>query len=104
MLLTYVLLVFILGIAHALRTNPLASVSGPAWDTFNQSVSGRLFNGLPVLAPCFSTVNGAPQSPDTQECKRVVGNQANAAFISDMFGGYATVRTLYGPYLAPETL
>lgn len=81
----------LLGHAHAARTNPLASVSSPTWDAFNQSISGRLFNGLPILAPCFTSVNGAPQSPDTQECERVADHQTDASFISDIFGGYVTV-------------
>ncbi|PKY04641.1 FAD-binding domain-containing protein [Aspergillus campestris IBT 28561] len=90
MILTHAVPALILGHAQCLLINSLASVNSPTWDAFNQSVSGRLFTGQPVLAPCFTSVSGAPQSPDTQECERVVGNQMDAAFISDIFGGYAT--------------
>ncbi|PLN78528.1 FAD-binding domain-containing protein [Aspergillus taichungensis] len=84
------ILASIVGHAHALHTSSLASVSSPTWDAFNQSVSGRLFNGLPALRPCFTSVNGVSQSPDTQECKRVVDSQTDASFICDTFGGYVT--------------
>ena len=34
------------------------SVSQSDWEAFNASVSGRLHNGVPLLAPCYRAFNG----------------------------------------------
>ena len=34
------------------------SVSQSDWEAFNASVSGRLHNGVPLLAPCYKAFNG----------------------------------------------
>ncbi|KAL2813870.1 FAD-binding domain-containing protein [Aspergillus granulosus] len=73
------------------RTSSLSSVSESAWNTFNLSINGRLRNGEPLLAPCYTRYNGHFQRPDVQECAILQKNRTNGPFISDHFGGYQNV-------------
>ncbi|PYH88394.1 FAD-binding domain-containing protein [Aspergillus ellipticus CBS 707.79] len=66
----------------------LQSVSQSKWDSFNQSVSGRVYDGEPFLAPCYNTYNGQLKMPDYEECTLLQSNRSQSVFISDYFGGY----------------
>jgi hypothetical protein len=39
----------------------ISSVSKQDWDAFNASVDGRLHEGVPIFAPCYSVYNGESQ-------------------------------------------
>lgn len=43
------------------RPGSVLSVSQSDWEAFNASVSGRLHNGAPLLAPCYKIFNGREQ-------------------------------------------
>jgi hypothetical protein len=47
--------------ALASSSGSVLSVSQSDWQAFNASVSGRLHNGVPLLAPCYRTFNGKEQ-------------------------------------------
>ncbi|KAL4899568.1 hypothetical protein BDW74DRAFT_171478 [Aspergillus multicolor] len=64
------------------------SVSDADWDAFNSSVSGRLQNGVPMLAPCYTNYNGQQQDVDSQVCDALQQNRANHLFVTEQFGGY----------------
>ncbi|KKK21133.1 hypothetical protein P175DRAFT_0507165 [Aspergillus ochraceoroseus IBT 24754] len=81
----------VLGSVNAIALAPRASVgtvSDQDWDTFNASVSGRLYNGEPMLAPCYTNYNGEPQVPNLEECIVVQGKKGDPTFITGQFGGY----------------
>ncbi|RDW93782.1 uncharacterized protein DSM5745_01104 [Aspergillus mulundensis] len=69
-------------------TAPLSSVSQAAWEAFNETVGGRLYNGEPVLAPCYPNYNGEPQRSDAEECTVLQSSRNNGSFTSDNFGAY----------------
>ncbi|KAL3470593.1 hypothetical protein BJX99DRAFT_267297 [Aspergillus californicus] len=72
----------------ALERNSVLSVSQSAWDAFNGSVSGRLHDGLPMLAPCYYNYEGAEQTPETDVCSALQQHRSDHLFVSDHFGGY----------------
>ncbi|KAL4820470.1 hypothetical protein BDW67DRAFT_95530 [Aspergillus spinulosporus] len=69
-------------------TAPLSSVSQAAWAAFNETVEGHLYDGEPILAPCYSQYDGQPQRPDVEECTVLQSGRTNGLFTSDHFGGY----------------
>ncbi|KAI9372487.1 hypothetical protein BJX61DRAFT_533913 [Aspergillus egyptiacus] len=68
--------------------SPVWSIDQENWDAFNASVSGRLYNGMPMLAPCFKIYNDGPQTPMPEVCDRLQRHRADHLFVSDHFGGY----------------
>ncbi|KAL4917613.1 hypothetical protein BDW62DRAFT_218097 [Aspergillus aurantiobrunneus] len=68
----------------------LLSVSRSEWEAFNESVSGRLYDGVPILAPCYGVYNGEEQVQilDTERCNTIQENRRDHSFVSDRFGGY----------------
>ncbi|KAE8323130.1 FAD-binding domain-containing protein [Aspergillus sergii] len=67
---------------------PLASINQTTWAALNESVSGRLGNALPMMAPCYRNVNGDTQVPDLQRCSVTMGKRFDPGFVSDQIGGY----------------
>ncbi|KAL4809499.1 hypothetical protein BDV18DRAFT_157254 [Aspergillus unguis] len=74
--------------AAAAGHNPVSAASQADWNTFNASISGRLYTGEPILAPCFAAFNGREQTVDTQQCEIIQKNRGDHAFVSSKFGGY----------------
>ncbi|KAL2800369.1 FAD-binding domain-containing protein [Aspergillus keveii] len=68
----------------------IASLNQEKWDAFNSTISGRLHNGQPMLAPCFYRYNGQSQRPGA-ECSTVQKNKGASESIVDYFGGYQYV-------------
>jgi hypothetical protein len=68
----------------------IASLNQEKWDAFNSTISGRLHNGQPMLAPCFYRYNGQSQRPGA-ECSTVQENKGASESIVDYFGGYQYV-------------
>ncbi|KAL2828516.1 hypothetical protein BDW59DRAFT_178861 [Aspergillus cavernicola] len=64
------------------------SVSQSAWEALNASVSGRLNNGIPMLAPCYDVYNGEEQVLNIEECNLLQEHRSDHLFVSDRFGGY----------------
>ncbi|KAL4874763.1 hypothetical protein BJY04DRAFT_233302 [Aspergillus karnatakaensis] len=83
-----------LGAANALgprTTVSLSSVSQPTWKSFNESVGGHLYDGEPMLAPCFIRYDGHLQRPDARECALLQANRNDPVFTAEHFGGYRNV-------------
>ncbi|KAL2827202.1 FAD-binding domain-containing protein [Aspergillus cavernicola] len=81
----------ILGLVEARSsrvTVSLASVNQSAWDALDRSVGGRLYDGEPMLAPCYIRYNGQVQRPDIGECVVLQQNRTKLGFASNEFGGY----------------
>ncbi|KAL4860880.1 hypothetical protein BDV12DRAFT_204599 [Aspergillus spectabilis] len=76
---------------HPRATSSLSSVNASTWSILSASVSGRLYDGEPLLAPCYTRYNGHLQRPDIQECTVLQNNRTNGVFISNHFGGYQNV-------------
>ncbi|KAL2833862.1 hypothetical protein BDW59DRAFT_179503 [Aspergillus cavernicola] len=76
-----------LGLAFTRRAS-IASISTADWDAFNATVSGNLRNGEPMLAPCYTRYNGAPQTPNLEQCANVQKNGGNLSFATEQFGLY----------------
>ncbi|KAL4922897.1 hypothetical protein BDW62DRAFT_196904 [Aspergillus aurantiobrunneus] len=70
---------------------PLSSVNQSTWEAFSGRIGGRLYDGEPMLAPCYIRYNGHLQRPDAGECTALQRNRNNANFTSDHFGGYRNV-------------
>ncbi|KAL2871959.1 uncharacterized protein BJX67DRAFT_376809 [Aspergillus lucknowensis] len=77
-----------LGQVNARPRASVFSVTQSDWDAFNASVSGRLHDGVPMLASCYAVYNGESQEPDPRECDILQENRGNHLFVSDQFGGY----------------
>lgn len=75
----------------------ITSMSQSAWDAFNATVSGRLHNGEPMMAPCYLDYDGTFQIPNIVECSNLQNNRSDTVLVSDHFGGYINVG-LYVPY------
>ncbi|KAL4985204.1 hypothetical protein BDW68DRAFT_148011 [Aspergillus falconensis] len=85
------LLIASLGTVNALAhrtTASLSSVNQAAWAALNKTVGGRLYDGEPMLAPCYSRYNGQAQRPDAEYCTLLLNGRSNGSFTSDQFGGY----------------
>ncbi|KAJ0413820.1 FAD-binding domain-containing protein [Aspergillus carlsbadensis] len=76
--------------ASAASRASIASVSQDKWDALNSTISGRLHNGQPMLAPCFYRYNGQSQRPSA-ECSAVQENKAASESIVEHVGGYQYV-------------
>ncbi|KAL4886476.1 hypothetical protein BJY04DRAFT_228338 [Aspergillus karnatakaensis] len=86
-------LLLTLAACHLVSTADYASIlSVPQthWDRFNETVSGRLRHGIPMLAPCYTTYNGEEQTVNTKECDVLQQGRGDPLFVSDYFGGYTT--------------
>ncbi|KAF9886719.1 hypothetical protein FE257_011096 [Aspergillus nanangensis] len=68
---------------HKSLGKSLASVDESIWHSFNRSISGRLFDGRPMMAPCFGNYNGSLQAAGCTE----IQNGAPTLY----FGGYQNV-------------
>ena len=77
--------------SHVSCLTSLSTINESTWDAFNSSVSGRLRNGQPMLAPCYTNFNGHAQLPDHQECSALQSHQSDSDFVSKHFGGYQNV-------------
>ncbi|KAL2858219.1 hypothetical protein BJX68DRAFT_278227 [Aspergillus pseudodeflectus] len=66
----------------------ISSVSKQDWDAFNASIHGRLHEGVPIFAPCYSVYNGESQIPDSTTCTTLQESRHDQFFISSHFGGY----------------
>ncbi|KAL4929863.1 FAD-dependent oxidoreductase [Aspergillus undulatus] len=81
----------VLGAANALAprsTVPLSSIDKATWDDLSAKVGGRLYDGEPMWAPCYSQYNGQTQEPDVAECTEVQNHKGNATFSTARWGGY----------------
>ncbi|KAL3458399.1 hypothetical protein BJX64DRAFT_301938 [Aspergillus heterothallicus] len=70
------------------RRTPISAITPDEWDAFNSTVSGRLRNGEPMLAPCYKRYNGETQSPNLAECANLQKNGGDLAFATGQFGYY----------------
>ncbi|KAL4979770.1 hypothetical protein BDW66DRAFT_157213 [Aspergillus desertorum] len=75
-------------LAHHRHTVSLSSVSQEAWAALNKTVGGRLYDGEPMLAPCYSRYDGQAQSINSEECTLLQNGRRNGSFTSNQFGGY----------------
>ncbi|KAL4924430.1 uncharacterized protein BDV17DRAFT_211283 [Aspergillus undulatus] len=73
---------------HTHTSGTMLSVSQLDWEVFNASVSGRLHDGIPMLAPCYGSYDGGEQTLNTETCSILQGNRQDHLFVSDQFGGY----------------
>ncbi|KAL4942348.1 hypothetical protein BDV06DRAFT_211930 [Aspergillus oleicola] len=76
------------GSGSAFNLASVLFVSQSDWDAFNVSVSGRLHDGVPMLAPCYGVYDGVEQKPDTETCSTLQSNRHDHLFVSNHFGGY----------------
>ena len=98
-LLSYVVALFALLGSCGVVQSPLEYENVPStasfpcddWDSFNRSVGGRLFAGLPVGLPCYDNFNGIPKSVDKNACDVVEGNRNNMDYLTTQMGGYSQV-------------
>ncbi|KAL4869505.1 hypothetical protein BDV12DRAFT_82272 [Aspergillus spectabilis] len=93
MILVFLALATVLGLVGAFG-NPadsLSSVNQSTWGSFQQGVGGRLYDGEPMLAPCFVPYNGQLQAPDTQECNVLQRDRNDSRFVSGNFGTYHSI-------------
>ncbi|KAL2863989.1 uncharacterized protein BJX67DRAFT_362191 [Aspergillus lucknowensis] len=79
--------------AHALalaftRRASIASITDSEWDAFNATVSGRLRNGEPMLAPCYTRYNGEAQEPDLEQCSVLQKDGGDLTYATGQFGMY----------------
>ncbi|KAK0474772.1 FAD-binding domain-containing protein [Armillaria novae-zelandiae] len=58
------------------------------WLDLAHSLDGRLYRALPFASSCFSTVNGAPSTPNVTECTEIQDTYANATVRSEHFSAY----------------
>ncbi|KAL4997909.1 hypothetical protein BDV10DRAFT_201482 [Aspergillus recurvatus] len=70
------------------HTASLSSVNQAVWAALNETVGGRLYDGEPMLAPCYSRYDGQAQIPEAEDCTLLQNNRRNGSFTSDQFGGY----------------
>ncbi|KAL2835353.1 hypothetical protein BJY01DRAFT_223828 [Aspergillus pseudoustus] len=70
------------------RRTPISSIAAAEWDAFNATVSGRLRNGEPMLAPCYTHYNGEAQKPDQAQCANLQKNGGDLTFATGQFGYY----------------
>ncbi|KAL4787306.1 hypothetical protein BJX76DRAFT_345599 [Aspergillus varians] len=88
---TFATLLAVFGAANALSSRPtvsLSTVNQSTWEAFSKKVGGRLHDGEPMLAPCYTRYNGQEQTPNAEECSTLQTNRSNAVFTSQHFGGY----------------
>ena len=70
-----------------------ATPTAAQWAALNQTVSGRLFAGVPLAQSCYSSYNGTATTPDAAACSAVQSNYTANAYISDHYGGFMNVIT-----------
>ncbi|KAL4863949.1 hypothetical protein BDV12DRAFT_201592 [Aspergillus spectabilis] len=70
------------------RRASIASITDAQWNAFNETVSGNLRNGEPMLAPCYTRYNGQSQSPDLDQCAVVQTKGGDLNFATGQFGYY----------------
>ncbi|KAL4876180.1 hypothetical protein BJY04DRAFT_231890 [Aspergillus karnatakaensis] len=75
-------------LAAAVRRAPLSSITDEQWSAFNETVSGNLHNGEPMLAPCYARYNGQVQKPDLGQCATVQAKGGDLNFATTQFGYY----------------
>ncbi|KAL4966334.1 uncharacterized protein BDV14DRAFT_208312 [Aspergillus stella-maris] len=67
---------------------PLSSINQSTWNALSTRVNGRLYDGEPLWAPCYTHVNGHTQTPDLEQCALLQDNTSNATFTSAQFAGF----------------
>ncbi|KAJ0425698.1 hypothetical protein BJY00DRAFT_298348 [Aspergillus carlsbadensis] len=77
-----------MGVAAFAPRASTSSVNKQDWDAFNASVNGRLHEGIPIFAPCYTVYNGGSQVPDATTCSTLQESRHDQSFISSHFGGY----------------
>lgn len=83
---TKYLFIFLLGGIRPVLSS-LLSVDQASWDAFNQDISGRLFDGRPMMSPCFNNYNGQPQRINHTRCMELRRENSPSLY----FGGYQNV-------------
>ncbi|KAF8967507.1 FAD-binding domain-containing protein [Flammula alnicola] len=64
-------------------------VTSQDWTALNNTVGGRLQNGVPFSQPCFSfREGGALNTPDPVQCAEIQSRYEDHVFRSDAFGAY----------------
>lgn len=78
---------------------PASQIPLEAWQSLNQSVSGKLGVGRPLALPCYQHYSGGPGSNNFSSernafdggiCDDIKNNKNDPVFIGDRFGGYMT--------------
>lgn len=72
-------------------TNPISSITTAQWNSLNQSVGGRLYQGAPLAKPCYSFYNGETSSPDLAQCKAAQDGYVDEVSIANNYGGFVNV-------------
>lgn len=70
---------------------PTSSISSSQWQSLNNTLGGKLYNALPLAAPCFSVVNGANVSVNAAACSDVEANYTDPLYRVEKFGAYMFV-------------
>lgn len=71
----------------------ISRVSTGQWAKLNKTVGGRLAQGLPLAAPCYSQVNGRPNlQADPSKCEAIQAQKTSSPFLTTQFGTYIYVR------------
>lgn len=75
----------------ARASTPISSITTAQWNSLNQTVGGRLYQGAPIAKPCFTFYNGAQSNPDLAQCKAVQDGYVDEVSIANNYGGFVNV-------------
>ena len=86
---------------HAARASSILTVPPSEWTALNTAVEGRLYPGIPLARPCFSSYNGVqtPVTPaQTAECAEVRTNYRNRVYRTSKFSNFMFTEYVLPPF------
>ena len=72
---------------------PIYNVPAEEWQKLNQTVGGRLYDGLPMAYPCYNKFQGSLKGSDVDSCTAIELQKTDTEFVANQSGGYILVST-----------
>ena len=91
----YTPVLLLLVLFRVLSVSRTSRVEVSDWRVLNETVGGKLGNGIPFSQPCFSTFNGKEVCVNTTEWTEIQTNYLNPQFRASHFGAYMQVCLLH---------
>ena len=72
---------------------PIYNVPAEKWQELNDTVGGRLFQGLPMAYPCYNNHQESLKGSDGNACTAIELQKTDTEFVANQSGGYIVVST-----------
>lgn len=82
-------------VPSALALTPITTLPESLLHLLNETVNGRLYEGIPLALPCFQRYGNAAVLPNEAECNAIEAGYTTSTFRASAFGAFMEVSRVF---------